>query len=66
MYTPNNFFANNSQQNNKTPRFNEVQFKQIVPQLTDNILQQFVEEARRQGISDGDITAGLQYINSLR
>ncbi len=66
MYTPNNFSVGNFQQNNKMPQFNEAQFKQIVPQLTDNILQQFIDEARRQGISDGDITAGLQYINSLK
>ena len=66
MCQKNNFFVGNFQQNNKMPQFNEAQFKQFVPQLTDNILQQFVEEARRQGISEGDITAGLQYINSLR
>lgn len=48
------------------PQFDSNQFKKIVPQLNDNLLSQFVLQARAQGISDADIQKGLELINSLK
>lgn len=42
------------------------QFKQYAMTLSDNSLNQFVVQARKQGISEQDIASGLQFIKSLR
>lgn len=45
---------------------NPQQFKQWLPQINNNMLQQLVQQARQQGISENDIQAGLKFINSMR
>lgn len=45
---------------------NPQQFRQWLPQLNQNMLQQLIAQARQQGISDNDIQTGLNYINQLR
>lgn len=58
-----------NKQMNFTPKQNTInpqQFKQMVPMLNQNILQQLVQQARSQGISDQDIQQGLNYIQSLK
>lgn len=59
----NNF---NNYNNFSTPQFNPNQFKQMVPNLTDNMLVQLAQQARAQGISEQQIKQGLEYIKSLR
>lgn len=56
------------QQNNQRqmPVFNPEQFAQVAMTLDQASLQKLVTMARMQGISDNDIQAGLQIINSLR
>lgn len=60
--TPN--FPNGSQP--QTPAFNPEQFARVAVTLDQASLQKLVTMARMQGISDNDIQAGLQIINSLR
>ena len=45
---------------------NPQQFKQWLPQINNNMLQQLAQQARQQGISENDIQAGLKFINSMR
>lgn len=66
-FNPFNMLMN--KQMNFTPKQNTInpqQFKQMVPMLNQNILQQLVQQARSQGISDQDIQQGLNYIQSLK
>lgn len=66
-FNPFNMLMN--KQINSTPKqtiINPQQFKQMVPMLNQNILQQLVQQARSQGISDQDIQQGLNYIQSLK
>lgn len=49
---------------NKIP-INQQQFKQLLPNLNDGALQQIVEQARAQGISEDDIKAGINFLNQL-
>ena len=66
-FNPFNMLMN--KQMNSTPKQNTInpqQFKQMVPMLNQNILQQLVQQARSQGISDQDIQQGLNYIQSLK
>lgn len=50
---------------NRQP-INQPQFKQMVSSVSDNMLQQLVQAARTQGISDADIEAGLIFIKQLK
>ena len=45
---------------------NPQQFQQWLPQINQNMLQQLINQARQQGMSDSDIQAGLNFINSMR
>lgn len=45
---------------------NQTQFKQYVSNIDDNVLQQLVQQARQQGISDNDIEAGINFIKQLK
>lgn len=56
----------NQPQPNGKPKFNEQQFRQWLPQLNDNMLQQLQNEARRQGISEKDIQEGMNIIANMR
>lgn len=67
LFNPLNTLMN--KQVNFTPKENTInlqQFRQMVPMLNQNILQQLVQQARSQGISDQDIQQGLNYIQSLK
>lgn len=57
-------FPQNNQR--QMPAFNPEQFAQVTMTLDQASLQKLVAMARMQGISDNDIQAGLQIINSLR
>ena len=57
-------FYNN--QRGQMPAFNPQQFTQVVMTLDNQSLQKLVAMARMRGISDADIQAGLNIINSLR
>lgn len=52
--------------NQQMPQFNLEQFKRFVLTLNDNSLNQFVQQARAQGISENDIKTGIDLINSLK
>ena len=57
-------FYNN--QRGQMPAFNPQQFTQVVMTLDNQSLQKLVNMARMRRISDADIQAGLNIINSLR
>ncbi len=50
---------------NRQP-INQAQFKQMIPNISDNMLQQLVQAAQMQGISNVDIEAGLNFIKQMR
>lgn len=52
--------------NQQMPQFNLEQFKRFALTLNDNSLNQFVQQARAQGISETDIQTGIDLINSLK
>ena len=45
---------------------NPAQFKQFLPQINDAQMNWLVAQARQQGISEADITAGLESIKKMR
>lgn len=45
---------------------NPTQFKQFLPQINDAQMNWLVAQARQQGISEADITAGLESIKKMR
>lgn len=45
---------------------NPAQFKQFLPQVNDAQMNWLVAQARQQGISEADITAGLESIKKMR
>lgn len=45
---------------------NQQQFKQFLPMMNENMLNQLITQARQQGISEQDIQNGLNFINSMR
>ena len=47
-------------------QINPQQFMQVAQTLDQNSLSRLVNMARAQGISDTDIQAGINFINSLR
>lgn len=53
-------------QQNQLPAFNPEQFAQVVLTLNQPALEKLVMMARMRGISDTDIQAGLEIIQSLR
>lgn len=55
-----------SPQSNQNIPVNQSQFKQFLPMLNDNMLNQLIAQARQQGISELDIQNGLNFINSMR
>lgn len=63
----NNFnpFANFGQQN-MGPQINPSQFKTYLPQINENMMNQLIQQARQQGISEEEIQQGLNFINSMR
>lgn len=57
---------NRNQKPQQTIPLNQAQFKQYVSSIDDNVLQQLVQQARQQGISDNDIEAGINFIKQLK
>lgn len=57
---------NRNQKPQHTIPLNQAQFKQYVLNIDDNVLQQLVQQARQQGISDNDIEAGINFIKQLK
>lgn len=55
-----------SQNQPQVPSLNKEQFKSFLPNINNNMMRQLVQKARAQGISDSDIEAGLNFINTLR
>lgn len=51
---------------NSALQFNPQQFAQLAMTLNQQSLDQLVAMARARGISDADITAGLDIIKSLK
>ena len=45
---------------------NPQQLQKWLPQINDNMMQQLIQQARQQGISEKDIQAGLRLIQQLR
>ena len=45
---------------------NLQQLQKWLPQINDNMMQQLIQQARQQGISEKDIQAGLRLIQQLR
>lgn len=45
---------------------NPAQFKQFLPQVNDTQMNWLITQARQQGISEADITAGLESIKKMR
>lgn len=58
--------AANYQNGQQRPQINPQQFIQVAQTLDQNSLSRLVNMARAQGISDTEIQAGLNFINSLR
>lgn len=46
--------------------FNPEQFKSIIPQLSDSLINKVILQARMQGISEQQIKEGLAIINKYK
>lgn len=53
-------------QQQRNPQFSQQIFTQKIKQVNDQFLNQVVEQARAQGISEQDIQNGINLINNLR
>ena len=52
--------------NQTKTQIDQEQFKRIVPNLNDSFLNQLIQKAKEQGISEQDIQSGLQFIKTLK
>lgn len=52
-------------QNQQLPQLDKIKFKELLPNLNDNTLEQLVNQARQQGLSDDDIQRGLKFIQKM-
>lgn len=61
-------FANQVPRQNQQirPQINQQQFRQVAPNITQDMLVQVARQARARGISEQDIEAGINFIQSLR
>lgn len=46
--------------------FNPEQFKTLIPQISDDLINRVIMQARMQGLSDQQIQEGLTIINKYR
>lgn len=46
--------------------FNPEQFKKLIPQISDDLINRVIMQARMQGLSDQQIQEGLTIINKYR
>lgn len=53
------------QQQSQRPQIDPQQFRQFAITLNDQALMNFAQIARARGISEQDITQGIQFIKSL-
>ena len=53
------------QQQSQRPQIDPQQFRQFAVTLNDQALMNFAQMARARGISEQDITQGIQFIKSL-
>lgn len=53
-------------QNNTRNLIDQNQFQKYLPNINDNILSQLAQQARQQGISEDDITQGINFIKQLK
>lgn len=53
------------QQQSQLPQIDPQQFRQFAVTLNDRALMNFAQMARARGISEQDITQGIQFIKSL-
>lgn len=60
-----NSLATMGQNNMSMPPINPTKFKQLTSQLTQKDLEQFVQQARTQGIPEEQIQQGLNFIGGL-
>lgn len=60
-----NLFPQQNPQSGK-PNFDVNLFKQWLPNLNSNMMQQLIAEARKQGIPEPQIQEGLKAISTLR
>lgn len=52
--------------NPNLPQINQRQFTEMASRLPDQVLVQLVQQARAQGMSEADISAGLNFIQQWR
>lgn len=63
---------NMMQKQNQPNRFdknipiNQQQFKQFLPNIDNNMLEQLANQARSQGMSENEIQAGINFIKNLK
>lgn len=63
---------NMMQEQNQPNRFdknipiNQQQFKQFLPNIDNNMLEQLANQARSQGMSENEIQAGINFIKNLK
>lgn len=61
------FFPQQKQQSSlQRQPIDQKQFRQLAVTLDKNSLQQLVQRARQQGVSEQDIEAGVNFILNLR
>ena len=61
------FFPQQKQQSSlQRQPIDQKQFRQLAVTLDKNSLQQLVQRARQQGVSEQDIDAGVNFILNLR
>lgn len=58
--------TNNLLPHQQVTGINPQQFQKWLPQINDNMMQQLIQQARQQGISEQDIKTGLEFLNQLR
>lgn len=51
---------------NKKQPIDKNQFKQFIPNLNDNIIQQLAVQAKNQGMSDEEIANGINFIMKFK
>lgn len=53
-------------QSQSQPQINPQQFKQLAPNITQDMLVQLARQALAQGISEQEIEAGINFIQQLK
>lgn len=56
----------NQVQKSMFPKFDEALFRKMLPNLTDSMINDVVQQAKMMGISDAQIQEGLQMLKNLQ